>query len=143
MRKNLFVSLAICALTFGQVHAGSIYGISADGNNDEFPIGDVRSIKIAPKTDGAKSYPTIKFGESSSSSNPEEASSSYFIMAYPNPVSEYLTISGIEENAEITVTNMQGADVLKTRGTRVDVSNLAKGSYILIVEAKKVKFLKK
>ena len=143
MKKNLFVLFAVSTLSFGQVNAGSIYGISADGDKDEFRIGDVRSIKIAPQKDGVKSYPTIKFGESSEPGASENVASPYFIMAYPNPVSEYLTISGIEENAEITVTNMQGVEVLKTRGTKVDVSKLDKGSYILIVEGKKVKFLKK
>lgn len=143
MKKNLFVLFAVSTLAFGQANAGSIYGISADGDKDEFKIGDVRSIKIAPQKDGVKSYPTIKFGESSEPGSSKEVASPYFIMAYPNPVSEYLTISGIEEDAEITVTNMQGVEVLKTQGTKVDVSKLDKGSYILIVEGKKVKFLKK
>lgn len=143
MKRKLVVLLATCALALCQIHASSIYGISADGTKDEFPIGDVRSIKIAPKTDGTKSYPVIKFGESSDNTNSEEKSSSYFIMAYPNPVSEYLTISGVDENVKVSVADMQGVEVLKTQGTRVDVSKLAEGSYILIVEGKKVKFLKK
>lgn len=143
MKKKSFVFLATCVLAFGQIHAGSIYGISADGDKDEFRIGDVRSIKIAPQKDGVKSYPTIKFGESSQPGSSEDVASPYFIMTFPNPVSEYLMISGIEENAKITVTNMHGAEVLKTQGTKVDVSKLEKGTYILVVEGKKVKFLKK
>lgn len=142
MKKSLFVLLAICALAFNQVHAGSIYGISADGSEDEFPIGDVRSIKIAPKKDGFKSYPTIKFKESSNPTNSDETTSR-FIMAYPNPVKEYITISGVEADAKISVVNMQGVEVLKTQGAKVNVSNLAEGSYILVVEGEKMKFIKK
>ncbi len=41
MKKKSFVFLATCVLAFGQVHAGSIYGITADGDKDEFRIGDV------------------------------------------------------------------------------------------------------
>ncbi len=52
-------------------------------------------------------------------------------------------ISGIEDNTEVSVVNMQGIEVLKTKGTKVDVSKLEKGTYILVVEGKKVKFLKK
>lgn len=140
--KKFLVLVATCALTFCQVHSSSIYGISADGSNDEFPIGNVRSIKIAPKKEGVKSYPTIKFGECSPT-NSDDVASPYFIMAYPNPVSEYLTISGIEDNSGISVLNMQGVEVLKTQGTKVNVSNLVEGSYILVVDGKKVKFLKK
>ena len=43
MKKKSVVFLATCVLAFGQVHAGSIYGITADGDKDEFRIGDVRS----------------------------------------------------------------------------------------------------
>lgn len=142
MKKSLFVLLAICALAFNQVHAGSIYGISADGSNDEFPIGDVRSIKIAPKTDGYKSYTAIKFGESSDPTSTDETKSR-FIMAYPNPVKEYITISGVNDDAKISIVNMQGVEVLKTQGAKVNVSNLAEGSYILVVEGEKMKFIKK
>lgn len=143
MKKKSFVFLATCVLALGQIHAGSIYGITADGDKDEFRIGDVRSIKIAPQKDGVKSYPTIKFGESSQPGSSEDVASPYFIMTYPNPVSEYLMISGIEDNTEVSVVNMQGIEVLKTKGTKVDVSKLEKGTYILVVEGKKVKFLKK
>lgn len=142
MKKKLFALLATCAISLSQAYAGSIYGITADGDKDEFRIGDVRSIKIAPKSDAVKSYPAIKFGESSANSGTDDASSR-FIMAYPNPVSEYLTISGVEDNASISVVNMQGTEVLKTTGSRVDVSNLPTGSYLLVVEGEKMKFIKK
>ncbi len=142
MKKNLFVLLAMCAFTFGQAHASSIYGISADGDSDEFRVGDISSIKIGSKKDGLKSYPTIKFGKSSDSTDSDEASS-YFIMTYPNPVSEYITITGIDDNTAVSVVDMQGAEILKSKGTKVDVSNLSAGSYVLVIEGKKVKFLKK
>lgn len=134
--------LATCTLAFSQVNAGSIYAISADGRSDEFTIGDVRSIKIAPKANGVKSYNSIKFGQSSEQTGTEETSSR-FIMVYPNPVSEYITISGTDEEVKIAVVSMDGEVMMTTKGTKVNVSNLVKGTYVLIVNGEKVKFIKK
>ncbi len=142
MKKNLFVLLATSVLALCQANAGSIYGISADGDSDEFPIGDVKSIKIAPKKDGVKSYNSIKFGQSSDQTNADEPTSR-FIMVYPNPVSEYITISGTDDDTKVAVVSMDGDVMMTTKGTKVNVNNLAKGTYILIVNGEKVKFIKK
>lgn len=143
MKKHFFALLATTMLGICQIQAGSIYGISADGDKDEFAIGDIRSIKIAPGQPGYKSYSTIKFGNGTQSSTSDEDASTRFIMVYPNPVSEYITISGVDENAKVSVVNMQGVEVIKTQGSKVDVSKLATGSYLLVVEGESVKFLKK
>lgn len=142
MRKKLFVALATCALAFSQANAGSIYGITADGDSDEFPIGDVRCIKIASKKDGVKSYNSIKFGQSSDNTNADEPTSR-FLMVYPNPVSEYITISGVDENVKVAVVSMDGEVMMTGKGSKVTVSNLSQGTYILIVNGEKVKFIKK
>ena len=142
MKKKLFVALATCALAFCQANAGSIYGITADGNSDEFLIGDVRSIKIAPKQSGLTSYNSIKFSTSSTQTNSEETPSR-FLMVYPNPVSEYITISGVDEDVKVAVVSMDGEVMMTGKGSKVEVSNLNQGTYVLIVNGEKVKFIKK
>lgn len=141
MRKKVFglIAMSFCALN--QAFAASIIGISADGSSQTFQVDEVRCIKIASKKDGLKSYETIKFGSTATGSS--ESGSSYFIQTFPNPVDNFMTVSGVDEDANISVLNMQGIEVLRTKGTRVEVSNLSQGSYILIVNGHKVKFIKK
>lgn len=141
MRKKVFGLIAMCLCALGQAFASSFIGISADGNSQTFQVDEVRSIKIAPKKNGFKSYETIKFGGSVTGIN--ESGASYFIQTFPNPVDNFMTVTGVDDNAQISVLNMQGIEVLRTKGTRVEVSSLSQGSYILIVNGHKVKFIKK
>lgn len=60
----------------------------------------------------------------------------------PNPVSNILTISGIEENSEVQVLNLAGVVVLNSNSSKIDVSNLQSGLYILKSGSSTAKFVK-
>jgi len=139
MRKFVtIISLIACCFSS---FASSFIGISADGSKDEFQIGNVRSLKLSPQKTGAKGYRTIVFNQSSSSAG--SVSSPVAIMTYPNPVTDHITISGIEESDEVRVIDMEGSTVLQGRGSRVEVNGLSAGNYILSVKNQSVKFIKK
>lgn len=120
--------------------ASPLLGISSDGNTDQYEISDVRSIKFAPHKDGYKGYSVIKFNAEKTGF---ETTNSNNITVYPNPVSEYLSISGIDESEQIIITDSQGKDIFKKSGSFIDVKNLPAGIYILTVKSKQIKFIKK
>ena len=68
---------------------------------------------------------------------------------FPNPVTDFITIKGIEAAKDLVITNMAGQVVLKTDfQTRVNVSQLTKGVYILRIsnsdgQSYDLKFIKK
>lgn len=71
------------------------------------------------------------------------------IQMFPNPVTDFINVSGIESAKNMVITNMAGQEVLKTDfQTRLDVSKLAKGIYILKIinsdgQSHNLKFIKK
>ena len=66
------------------------------------------------------------------------------VMAYPNPVRDYLTVRGIEEPTKVYFTNVTGIPIEKvtTKEGVVDVSDLAKGFYLLRVKSHIMKVIK-
>ncbi|MCQ2198671.1 MAG: T9SS type A sorting domain-containing protein [Paludibacteraceae bacterium] len=77
--------------------------------------------------------------------NPTEPEFKYEgpVVAYPNPVSDYLTILGIEEDTVVRIYNLNGRLCLESKGRKVDVSRLLKGSYLLRVKDCDMMFIKK
>ncbi len=140
--KYVLLSMFLTLSSLGTCFASPFIGISADGSKDEFQIGAVQSIKFAPQKEGDKGYPTIVFNASSDDVD-NVVSSNSAIMVYPNPVSEYITVSGIEDGDEVIVRGIDGNVLSRTTGNRVDVSCLATGNYILTVKNQSVKFIKK
>lgn len=140
--KQILLSMFLAFASFSSSFASSFIGIAADGSKEEFQIGNVQSIKFEPQKTGDKGFPTIVFN-SSGSGVANATSSSMAIMVYPNPVSEYITVSGIEEGDEVTVTRIDGNVVSRTKGGRVEVNTLPAGNYILSVKNQSVKFIKK
>ena len=59
---------------------------------------------------------------------------------YPNPVSDFINISGLEKEAEMTIYDLMGKIVLKTSvesgDNMIDVSNISNGTYIIAVDGK-------
>lgn len=139
MRKFVtIISLIACCFSS---FASSFIAITADGSKDEFEIGKVQSIKFEAPNKDAKGYRTIVFNPDWTKT--ESVSSTMAIMAYPNPVSDYIYISGIEDSEEVILRNMEGAVVSRSNGSKVDVSFLPMGNYILTVRNQSVKFIKK
>ncbi|MCQ2199849.1 MAG: T9SS type A sorting domain-containing protein [Paludibacteraceae bacterium] len=106
-----------------------------------FQIGEVRSIKFDQQPNADKGYRTIVFN--SEYSNERTNSSVSSIVVYPNPVAEYIVVFGVEEMDEVVIMTIDGVVVSRSQGSRIDVSKLQQGSYILTVNGKLVKFIKK
>ncbi len=140
--RYLLLSGFVTIASLGSSFASSFIGISADGSKEEFQIGNVQSIKFEPQKSGDKGFPTIVFN-SSMDGVKNTSSSDVAIMVYPNPVSEYITVSGIEDGDEVIVRGIDGNVLSRTTGKKVDVSGLATGKYILTVKNQSVKFIKK
>lgn len=127
--------------SFNYSYSASFIGISADSSNDVFQIGEVRSIKFDQQPNADKGYRTIVFN--SEYSNERTNSSVSSIVVYPNPVAEYIVVFGVEEMDEVVIMTIDGVVVSRSQGSRIDVSKLQQGSYILTVNGKLVKFIKK
>jgi len=75
--------------------------------------------------------------------NPKVESS---IFVFPNPVKEYLTVSGVEKGETINLYDLSGG-LLQTipaqeNSTKIDVSSLQQGVYVLQIGKQQVKFIK-
>jgi hypothetical protein len=55
---------------------------------------------------------------------------------YPNPISDFVTITSIESITNVTVLNASGGVVLNSSSTELDLSNFASGIYFVKVETK-------
>ena len=59
---------------------------------------------------------------------------------YPNPASDFINISGLEKETEMTIYDLMGKVVLKTSlesdDNMIDVSNISNGTYIIAVDGK-------
>ncbi len=64
------------------------------------------------------------------------------VKAYPNPASEYLTISGLDEGQTIRLFDLQGKTVMQTTNTTLSLSGLPAGVYLLQAGQQVVKVVK-
>jgi len=68
------------------------------------------------------------------------------IFVFPNPVKNYLTVSGAAKNAKINVLESNGTllqtVISKDKSTDIDVSSLQQGMYLLQIGNQVVKFIK-
>jgi hypothetical protein len=62
---------------------------------------------------------------------------------YPNPVSNILNIVGVGENETSTIYSISGAKIMEATGTAIDVSDFKNGMYLIKVNGKFEKFMKK
>lgn len=61
------------------------------------------------------------------------------LIIYPNPVKDYFKLNGIENNAKITVCNMDGSILLRqsaSEGTPINISFLPQGTYLLYIDTR-------
>ncbi|MBO7145983.1 MAG: T9SS type A sorting domain-containing protein [Salinivirgaceae bacterium] len=77
-----------------------------------------------------------------------ETESTINLSVYPNPVSDWLTISGLDDNnCQLAICNTVGQTILCAQGTRVNVSSLQSGIYIVRINhnggTSALKFIKK
>lgn len=130
----------------------SIVAISADDEATSFLLSDVQRIDVsADETDGIMTvvtkdgysqgeYQKIIFPSESTSVGDVEVPNVY---VYPNPVSNIIHVSGVdEENTDLIVFDLTGKCLLCEKGDELDVTSLNKGTYILFVDDLHVKFIK-
>ena len=65
------------------------------------------------------------------------------IVLFPNPASTTVTLRGMEENATVTVVDMNGREVVKTHNKTIDVSHMAKGAYFVRVVGEQTSAIRK
>ncbi|WP_171032339.1 discoidin domain-containing protein [Polaribacter aestuariivivens] len=62
---------------------------------------------------------------------------------YPNPATNVLNISNADENTSYKVYNILGKEIIKNNGKSIDVSSLERGYYMVLINNKAYKFIKK
>lgn len=150
---TLLFSLSVSA----EDNGWKVKGIRSDGNSDFFVISQDLRIKpvlrsqidsrpptfsIIDGKDTIKEYESIKFEKISTDVEIKKAAPSQ-IAVYPNPVEKMIYLSGVDENTQIEVVDMNGVVVKRQLGVEIDVEDLAQGLYVLKVDSSQVKFIKK
>ncbi len=152
MKKLLFSALMVCASTFSTFAVEGMIGIKADRSQETFALSDVVSIKVKSGNDASMSvnkndgtsiegFQTIVFNVDITKA--ENKSAAPVIQTYPNPVDNTIYVSGLEKDANIKVIGTDGKTVKQVIGQQIEVSDLAKGMYLLSVDGRMVKFIKK
>ena len=150
---TLLFSLSVSA----QDNGWNVKGIRSDGNSDFFVISEDLRIKpvlrspvdsrlptfnIITGNDTLKGYESIKF-DSFITDVDEKKAAPLQIAVYPNPVEKMIYLTGIDENSQVEIIDMNGVVVKKQVGSEIDVEDLAQGLYVLKVDSTQVKFIKK
>lgn len=156
------LTLSVLTLLFSLSASASddgwkVKGIRSDGNSDFFVISQDLRIKpvlrsqidsrppifsVIDGKDTIKEYESIKFEKISTDVEIKKATPSQ-IAVYPNPVEKMIYLSGVDENTQIEVVDMNGVVVKRQLGVEIDVEDLAQGLYVLKVDSSQVKFIKK
>lgn len=79
---------------------------------------------------------------------PKDFSDNNKINVYPNPSSDFISISNLKETVQCRITNIAGQTVLSkvvdTNNNQMDIQELSKGFYFVEIQGKKtLKFIKK
>lgn len=129
----------------------ALVAISADGAKTLYVLADMKRIEVNNKEESVTmsvrlkngniegSYKTLIFRDEATSID-ELGEISFYV--YPNPVVNTLNIIGVDENASLTVFNLNGQCVKQEKGNVIDVNTLVKGTYILQINSQYVKFIK-
>ncbi|MCQ2088192.1 MAG: T9SS type A sorting domain-containing protein [Bacilli bacterium] len=146
MRKSLLCLLSL--LPF-YAFASTITGIKADGDTKVFNLDEVTNIKVENGSalavhtrsgDVKGGYSKIEF--SGDDNKLFDSKSNYEIKVYPNPVKSILYLVGADAETKFEIVSTIGKVVMNGTGESVNVSNLAKGQYVIKVDNKSVKFIK-
>lgn len=154
--KQFFLGIcASFALTASASNALHVIGLRSDGNSEYFPISEILQIKpnltnsANPTFDivseGKKStgYKSIRFEGDDQMNAVDQEKSAPQIAVYPNPVQNTIYLTGVDEDSQVEIINMNGVVVKNQQGTEIDVTDLAAGTYLLKVDSAAVKFIKK
>ena len=157
MNKKIFL-LSLVLLLAGRLFAAGtlqLIVLAADGTETNYVLTDVR--KIVFESDemtvklksgsGITNVRGVKFeslGGITGMENLKEDERS--ISVFPNPVKNYLTITGVDKSTQINLLDLTGTLLqsipVQDHSTNIDVSALQQGIYLLQIGEKVVKFIK-
>lgn len=127
--------------------ADAVY-LRADKSFEKVELSTIKTFVVGQKftvlkKDGRQNtnVKTLIFGEKDNVENYNSEEDG--IVVYPNPVSSVLYVEGISDTPNVFVYDVNGEEVLKTKDSKVDVSSLKSGLYMVKVAGKYVKFIKK
>ena len=132
----------------------TIITISSDGTETTYELADAQKIVFARKVDittmtmqrtnhqtPVTDIRKILFG-SKEDVKVEDQTLATKVYVFPNPVKEFLTISGINQTDEVKIYDINGKLVKSTTGSQINVDHLASGNYLLQVKGITIKFVK-
>lgn len=154
MKKLLFAVMTLLASGVSAFAVDGIIGISADRSEKSFVLSNVKTITIKSgndvsmsvnKNDGSSidGFQTIVFNEDVDITNAVNNAANLDIQMYPNPVESIIYVNGLDKDADIKVIGTDGKIAKQVVGQQIEVSDLAKGMYLLSADGRMVKFIKK
>jgi hypothetical protein len=149
---SLFTAALLTALQLVAAQTLHVVAVGADGTKN-IPVSDTQDILVGDngtmtvnKTTGSPvtGITEITFAMLTVGIENTEITSAVFV--YPNPVREYVTVSGVEPNVGINLFDMNGkllqTVVSKGDAVRIDVSPYPPGVYLLQAGKSVIKFTK-
>ena len=152
--KTLLTILAVAfASCLFAEEVENMVAVSADGSKITYALADIKRIEVNATYNSGEmtvvktnkesqgGYKKILFAHDAPTSIDGIGEVSVYI--FPNPVSNTLNIMGVDESATLAVYNLSGKCIMKENGNTLNVSSLSQGTYILQIDGKFVKFIKK
>lgn len=152
--KTLLTILAVAfASCLFAEEVENMVAVSADGSKTTYALADIKRIEVNATYNSGEmtvvktnkesqgGYKKLLFAHDAPTSIDGIGEVSVYI--FPNPVSNTLNIMGVDESATLAVYNLSGKCIMKENGNTLNVSSLSQGTYILQIDGKFVKFIKK
>lgn len=152
--KTLLTILAVAfASCLFAEEVENMVAVSADGSKITYALADIKRIEVNATYNSGEmtvvktnkesqgGYKKLLFAHDAPTSIDGIGEVSVYI--FPNPVSNTLNIMGVDESATLAVYNLSGKCIMKENGNILNVSSLSQGTYILQIDGKFVKFIKK
>lgn len=152
--KTLLTILAVAfASCLFAEEVENMVAVSADGSKITYALADIKRIEVNATYNSGEmtvvktnkesqgGYTKLLFAHDAPTSIDGIGEVSVYI--FPNPVSNTLNIMGVDESATLAVYNLSGKCIMKENGNTLNVSSLSQGTYILQIDGKFVKFIKK
>ncbi len=84
----------------------------------------------------------ITFSETSPVPTSTDEAQSSTVIVYPNPTHEMLCVQGVPDDTTLRVYSTTGQLLTTAQGTKIDVSHLPQGTYLLQIGTRVIRFIK-
>lgn len=162
MKKSILLLLLamLCGSYLFAATAESVVAITVDGAST-YELAEVQSIVFDKSHDqvvaimnlkdqtSVEGITSILFPKQQDDDDTEEElptdieQEEVHLYVFPSPVQSTLYIQGVAEDALVQIYNMAGQCVMQENGTEINVVGFTNGTYLLKVNNKIVKFIKK